>query len=242
MEADKKVIKFYNTESEHYSDRRYKGDTETYVQYFFKQRRDIVLKMLSGIIENKSDLSLLDIACADGVLTRDIDSKFPKAFAKLVGTDLAPQMVEVARKITVDRNNISFYVKDECPVDKFDIVLGLGYLSKTIFEDEMSFLLKRLAENGYYICTFASKDSIFARLKLADKYYIKDYGDYKDYDVILSRYFSIVEEIPYGFFVPKLWSVPVLARIVQPIFDKIMRPICPSLFHEKVYLLKLKSN
>ena len=234
-------FEYYDVESGQYSKKRYEGVTETYVQYFFKKRREIVLEMLHKILNGKKNLLLLDIACADGVMLPAVDTAFPGVFSKFVGTDISPGMVEVARKVFSHDKRFSFFVKKECPKESSDIAFGLGYLTALIFKEEMKFLFERLKPGGYYLCTFATPRSVYARLKLSDKPYLKDYRTYSEYRIMLDKYFEIIEEVPYGLFIPKLWSVPIIARILQPFFDRVFRCILPNLYHEKVYLLKRKS-
>ncbi len=242
MDANKEIIEFYDTESGQYSEKRYDGKTETYVQYFFKRRKQIVLGMMGRLVRGKTGLSLLDIACADGVITREMDSRFPGSFRQLVGVDISPKMIETARSISKGNERLSFFMKDECPVNKFDIALGLGYLSAKNLEEEMAFLLGRLVDGGSYICTLSSRYSIHTRLKLQDKPYLDHYEGYDWYLGVICRYFDIIEEIPYGLFVPKLWSLPFIGRALQPIFDAIFRKVLSEYFHEKVYLLKRKES
>jgi SAM-dependent methyltransferase len=231
---------YYDKESPIYSERRYFGVTDTYVKYIFKKRKDLVLLLLSKVIKKHKSLTLLDIACADAIMTKFVDEAFPGSFSKFVGTDISKAMIDVARKKFSTDERYSFYTKDECPKIKFDIVFGMGYLTFAIFEEEMTFLFDRLKSDGYYICTLASKDSMFAKIKLSDKPYLKDYRTYKEYREMLQKYFEIIEEVPYGLFIPKLWAFPVIARIIQPIIERMLVSIFPDLFHEKVYLLKKK--
>jgi hypothetical protein len=182
---------FYNYESEQYSRKRYEGITESYGQFLFKNRRKIVLDLLSKVIGDKQDLLLLDIACADGVISKAIDNSFPNTFSKFVGT-------------------------------------------------EMDFLMMRIKPGGYYLCTLSPNNSLFAKIKLKNSPLIVGYRTYPEYKKMLSRYFEIIEEVSSGFFIPKLWSFPAIARLVQPIMEKLFKNIFPNLFHEKIYLLRKK--
>lgn len=239
MTEDKK-IDFYNHESTQYSRKRYGDKAESYTQFFFNRRRQIVIELIKSVINNKKNLSLLDIACADGVITHSVDSNFPGIFSKLIGVDISPLMVDVANKNSFGDARFSFFTKNDCPVDKFDIVLGTGYLSKSIFDEEMVFLKNRFKSDGYYICTLASSSSIYAKIKLRDKPFLKDYDTYSNYRNMLNKEFEILTEVPYGLFIPKLWAFPKIAAIVQPILENLFKNISPNLFHEKVYLLKNK--
>jgi len=184
----------------------------------------------------------LDIACADGVMTREISSRFPDSFKSLVGVDISPKMIEAAISLTKHDDRVSFSMKDRCPETPFDIILGLGYLSAKNYEGEMGFLLKRLSLDGTYLCTFSSRDSLHARIKLKDEQYLEDYRNYEQYREMLGRFFHIQKEIPYGFFIPKLWSFPFLGRALQPAIDVLFKAILSRYFHEKVYVLKRKES
>lgn len=238
--AENDIVEFYNKESAQYSQKRYSESSENYNQFFFNKRKEIVLYLISQLVKDKKGLKLLDIACADGVITREIDKKFPGTFDVLVGTDISRDMIKVANDYSKDDKRFSFYIKEECPNFPSDIVLGLGYITADIFEDEMNFLLHRLSQNGFYLCTFVSNTSVFSYLKLRKKLYFKNYRSYKEYREMLCNKFEIIFETPYGLFIPKLWAFPMIARIVQPIFEKIFSHIFPNLFHEKVYLLRKK--
>jgi SAM-dependent methyltransferase len=232
-----KIIEYYNNESELYSMKRYPEVTTSLIQFLFKKRRDIVESMLLRITKDRTNLRLIDIACADGILTDYINKKFPSTFKVLVGSDIAPKMIEKARK-TYKSDNMNFYVRDDCPTDKFDIALGLGYLSMSNYSDERIYLKSRLIPGGYYICTFVSKKSIINKIKHSGESYTSDYLTFKEYEDLLRKDYEIIDSMPYGLLVPKIWTIPVLARIIQPIFESIFSSLVPDLFHEKVYLLK----
>ncbi|MES3005119.1 MAG: class I SAM-dependent methyltransferase [Patescibacteria group bacterium] len=234
------IVGYYNQESSQYSNKRYDKHIDTYVKFFFNKRRDIVFQILRGITKDKKDLLLLDIACADGIISRSVDKFFPNVFSKIVGTDIAPDMVIQAQKLSGEDKKFSFFVKNECPEVEFDIVLATGYLSAGIFDNEMAFLDRRIKRGGLYICTAASSKSIYAKLKTYNKPYYKDYRTYSQYKKMLEEHFEVLEEYPYGLFIPKLWAFPRLARKIQPIVESIFKNIVPNLFHEKVYLLRKK--
>ncbi|MEQ1561365.1 MAG: methyltransferase [Nitrospira sp.] len=234
------ISEYYDKESSVYSEKRYSGAPNTYIKFYFKNRMRVVLVLLSKIIKDKNNLSLLDIACADGVITEAIDRAFPNVFSKFVGTDISPLMVSTARDRFSKDHRYSFFVKDECPIEQFDIALGLGYISASIFDEEMAFLNLRLKTGGYYVCTLASPNSIYAKIKLSKEKYIGDYREYGVYRKMLLKHFDILDEIPSGIFIPKLWAFPALARVVQPYLEKVFKKISPNLFHERIYLLRKK--
>jgi len=239
---------FYDVESSVYSEKRYADKAKTYVQYFFNRRLAIVLKAITNRVSDsessdRTNFTLIDIGCADGVMTRKIAEAFP-VFSMLVGTDISVPMIEKACKLTHDPR-ISFFVKSSSLVadashQKFDIALGLGYLTSAIFAEETDFVRGHLVPGGLYLCSFAAKGSLRARLKLKGQPYFKDYLSYAEYRSMLAECFEIIDEIPYGLFIPKLWAMPSLGRAIQPIVDAVFARIVPSLFHEKIYILRLK--
>ena len=234
------ISDYYDKESSVYSEKRYFGAPQTYVKFYFKNRMKIVLELLSKILKNEKNLALLDVACADGVITEAIDRTFPNVFSRLVGTDISPLMVSTAQNKFAKDSRFSFFVKDLCPVEQYDVALGLGYISASIFNEEMNFLKIRLKTGGYYVCTLASPNSIYAKLKLSHETYIKDYRSYDEYRKMLSPHFHIIDEVSSGIFIPKLWAFPRLARVIQPMAEILFRNILPNLFHEKIYLLRKK--
>ncbi|MFA6459141.1 MAG: class I SAM-dependent methyltransferase [Candidatus Paceibacterota bacterium] len=239
------IISFYNKESESYSRKRYLGAPKSYTQYFFQNRLAITLRLLAKYVSGKKDMKLIDIACADGVMTRAVSQRFPENFSALVGTDISIDMIETAKRITTDPK-ISFFVKDNQVFPNagmegsFDIALGLGYLAPAIYEGEMAFLKQYIKKDGIYMTSLAAHDSIHARLKLRDAEYRKDYVSYAKYEIMLRKHFHIIKKIPNGLFVPKLWAIPVLGRTLQPLADIVFRHIIPGLFHEMIYVLRLK--
>lgn len=244
------IKEFYNAESAKYSEKRYTGKADNYVRYFFQKRLALVLSYLHKYLSDKNSLRLLDIGCADGVISRAIDESFPKKFDEIVGLDIATKMIEHAREITPD-SKFSFFVKDDFLKNnellaekyrnmKFDVILSLGYLSMETLEKELDLAQQFLAEKGRYICTLGSKDSIHARLKLQNEPYYKNYGTYSVYESIISKKFQIERTYPYGLFIPKIWTVPAVAKVIHPFIDAIFSHILPNIFHEKIYVLRRK--
>jgi len=238
------IISFYDEESIGYSKKRYEGPAVTYTQFFFKNRLAIVLRELAILLANKRDLRLLDVGCADGVITRAIAQKFPGSFDELVGVDISEGMIETARKLTVDPK-IAFFLKDgeafqnKESAPSFHIALGLGYLSLAILDGELQFLKQHLKVGGIYICSLSAKNSSHARFKINTASYRNDYASYSEYEKILSKHFDIIKAVPNGLFIPKLWAFPIIGRMLQPLFDTVFAKITPNLFHENIYVLKL---
>jgi SAM-dependent methyltransferase len=234
------TINFYNQESARYSDKRYLGLAKTYVQYFFQRRLSLVLSLLQIIIADQKNLSLLDVACADGIITQAIAEKFSAQFSHLLGVDIAPDMVAVAAAKNRDPR-INFLIKDQTPEQKFDLVLGLGFISGGILAEEMAFAKKHLKPGAYFICTLPSKYSIRALLTIRDKDYYQGYWSYRHYRQFLATDFDIVATRPYGFFIPWLWKWPTVARPSQALIEAVLARLVPGLFHEQIFCLRLKA-
>ena len=213
------TVSFYDKESEQYSRKRYEGKTLSYFQFLFKRRRQLFLELISRITDEVSGTDLLEIGCADGVIIKKLLQKLPKTFNSVVGLDVSPKMIEEARKTTQD-SRVKYYLRGEEPRLIYGLVIELGVHAQQ-FENEMVFVNDNLHGNGYFIYSTAGKDSLHARIKLGGKDYVTDYMSYSKYEEIIKKYFSIVFVEPYGFFVPKLWALPRLARFVQPIFEMV---------------------
>jgi 2-polyprenyl-3-methyl-5-hydroxy-6-metoxy-1,4-benzoquinol methylase len=236
---------YYDKASYEYSNKRYSVVSKSYIQFFFKRRLDIILRYIEkdylkniNISEDKK-LRILEDGCADGVVIESILKNFPNIFSECIGIDISPEMIKTAR-IKNKLNNVSYYMKGTEVSSLFDIILAVGFVSPSLFEEEFAYIRKHLNKNGIIIISLASKKSLYTILKLKDKEYVKDYWTHGDYKSLLEKEFKVIDSIPCGFFIPKLWSLPTLARIIQPIVENIMRHIAPDLFHEKLYILKNK--
>jgi hypothetical protein len=97
-----------------------------------------------------------------------------------------------------------------------------------------------LKDSSYFFFSCASRKSLFSKFKLKGNLYAEGYKSYADNESIIKNKFTIVASTSYGLFVPKLWAVPFIGRLFQPIFDFVFQKITPELFHEKIYLLKKK--
>src|SRR4051812_11232947 len=107
---------FYDKESGHYSARRYEGTVFAYIQYFFRRRLNVVADLIRSQAANTSGLTLIEDGCADGVVLREIVRKFPGRFSHVIGTDISPRMIDMARDISPQKE-ISYFVKNELPVN-----------------------------------------------------------------------------------------------------------------------------
>lgn len=232
------TIDFYNEESGQYSKKRYEGQTLSYFQFLFKRRRELFLGLIRQISPQLKNSNILEIGCADGVLIKKLLQKFPDVFQSIVGVDVSPKMLELAKKTTNDPK-VKYFFRGEEPEAKYDLVIELGVHVQD-FDEEMHFVSDRLNNAGYFIYSAAGKSSLHAKIKLRDKEYARDYLDYSQYENIIKKYFEIIHGQVYGLFIPKLWSIPVLARIVQPIIEVLLSNIFPNLFHEKIYFLRKK--
>lgn len=237
---------YYNQESAQYSRKRYEGVIDTYVKYFFKRRLALILNYLKHLAdgplsERQGGLILLDVGCADGVVLREIARELPDRFNKLVGVDIAENMIKQARALTKE-SNIKFFNKSETPHEKFDVVLIVGFMTEPLWQSEKNYIFEHLVPGGTVIVSLAGRNSLHAGIKLKDKEYVRDYRSYQEYEWMLENDFEIVSKKHYGFFVPKLWSLPFLARFIQPTTDILLASFFPELFHEVLYLLRRKTS
>jgi len=235
---DNHIISFYNKESASYSVKRYQGEIMSHTKSFFHRRLSIINYLVGKIVEGKNNLTLLDIACADGIITQELAKKYNNNFQALIGNDIAPQMIEVAKERNHD-SRISFYVKSETPTEKYDIVLGLGFITGSTLESEVDFAKNYLKSDGFYICTLVSKYSIMSLLKVRKEPYYQEYWSYKAQEKFLRQDFKIIKAVPCGIFVPFLWKFPSIAKEVQPILE-VLFSFLPNFYQEKMYLLKRK--
>ena len=237
-----KDTNFYNAESRIYADKRYPAITADYIHYFFKRRLAIVLDMLQNdIAYQKEKLKLLEIGCADGVVIRKIEEKIGDRFSELQGIDLSSQMIEVAKKNGIKNSKIKYAVRDSNNIGtNFYVIIEAGVINYTDFLAELKFVQKSLRQNGYYILSIASNNALAVKLGKTKKEAFNNLLSYADYENKIIEYFDVIKVVPCGFWLPGLWKLPVLARIVQPILDFLFSFLLPNFFHEKVYLLKIK--
>lgn len=74
--------------------------------------------------------SILDLACGTGILTQQIAQKIPNA--KIVGVDVTPSYLEIAKKKLASNSNISFVQQDAEKLNlntKFDCITS-SYIPK----------------------------------------------------------------------------------------------------------------
>ncbi len=234
---------FYNQESNRYSQKRYLGEVDTYVKYLFRHRLNLVLEYVEEVkrLAGPGPKTILEVGTADGVVLRRIQAAFPSVFNKMIGVDIAEGMIVKARELSKGMN-IDFFKKEGTPDDTFDVQLLVGFMNARLIETDRDYISAHLKKGGYAVLSLAGRNSIQARLKVRDQEHYQDYVTYARYRSLLLKNFKIVETRYYGFFVPKLWSMPRIARFLQPIFDRILAPFVPELFHEALYLLQLKGD
>jgi predicted TPR repeat methyltransferase len=229
---------FYNQESTRYSEKRYPRVAKTYTQFFFKRRLVLTKAFLNQVLSKaKNPLELVEVGCADGVVVREIEQEFPGKFKKLIGIDIAAEMIEEARKKNTSART-QFFTRDTYIGTSADIVVETGVINYANFDDEMAFAAQQLISGGYYIFSIAGTGSLLNRLKPEGDF--NDFRSYAEYDRIVRKDFDVVSVRGCGFFVPFLWRVPALARPVQAIIDPIVGFFAPGLCHEKVYLVRKK--
>ncbi|MHB0978193.1 MAG: class I SAM-dependent methyltransferase [Minisyncoccota bacterium] len=231
------AVEFYDKESGHYTTKRYPKVTLSYTQYVFKKRLEIFLNQLVEI-EKKlpRNATVLEIGCADGIVFKAIEERFPNRFSKMIGIDVSPKMINEAKNNSRNSRE-SFFLRDDFKLEKFDLIIELG-IHPYDLEGELKYVNTHLNSNGFYFYSAVGKKSAFVLLKLNEENYLDDYKPYKKYEEIFCRQFEVINNKPYGFFIPKLWAVPFLGRLLQPVFDSVFSKIAPELFHEKIYCLK----
>ncbi len=233
---------FYNKASDTYSSRRYPEKSTDYNHFFFKRRLDVVIDILEDVVPRMQNPSLLEVGCADGVVLRRVFEKFGMGISSYAGIDIAPRMIEVAHKKHAG-TPLRFSIRDpkKCFGGKggssWDILIEIGVLNYADFDLEIECVERSLSVAGYYICSVAGNGSLWDRLVRVDKRF-ENFMSYAEYETKIRRSFDIVRAYPVGLYLPKLWRVPAIARIMQPISESCIRPFLPGLFHEKVYLLK----
>lgn len=229
---------FYNTESSLYSTKRYPKITSDYIHFFFKKRLDIVIKELQNNFKNKDSLSLLEIGCADGIVLRKISEELEKKFSNLVGIDTSEGMIKKA-EIPTTNKNINYFVRGkELFESKFDVVVEVGVANYADIDEELIYVKNNLNQNGIYILSLAGRGSLNDYFGKGDGY--NNFLSYSDYEDKIRKNFKIIKIVPIGFYLPLIWKAPPIARIWQFFIEIIFAPFSPNLFHEKVYILKLK--
>lgn len=228
---------FFNKEAGQYSAKRYPDRSFDYVHFSFKKRKKILFRMIAEIVkqESRKEFSLLDVGCADGVITMDIRRNFSQV-TSLTGIDISPEMITQAQKLNTHKE-VTFYRREEAPLTQFDIIIEIGVVTSQNAVEELRSAYQQLHEGGYYVCAIASRVSLRSRFKV-EKEELPKYLIVDEYERAAAEYFEITESEVYGLFIPYLWKLPIVARVVQPAVEFVAKYFLPSLFHEKIYLLK----
>jgi SAM-dependent methyltransferase len=229
---------FYNKESAQYSDKRYPRVAHSYTQFFFKRRLRLTKAFLrAGLAKMHAPLTLLEVGCADGIVVREIQKDFPQTFAHIAATDISPGMIDEARKKNMS-STTEFFVRDQYRGEPVDVVIETGVINYAHFETELDDAYTQLKPGGIFIFSIAGTESLINRLKpLTD---FNDFRTYTEYDRITREKFIVHQVHGCGFFVPYLWWVPVVARLVQGVIDPFAGFFLPNLCHEKLYLVEKK--
>ena len=232
-----KNVAFYDKEGPAYSKKRYPAVDTDYLHFFFKKRLAILLKYLDSVSSDRKGLSLLEVGCADGVVARAIAAR-SNSFSSIIGIDLSEGMIAVAKERTAD-SRISFSVRGAQDLGLADVVVEIGVLNLADLEEELLFAKTHLAQGGYYLCSIASRTSLRNLLKF-DKTHdgLAHLRAFAEYEYEIRKHFTIVDATAYGLFIPLIWKIPFLARLIQPCTEFLLKPFAPALFHEKIYLLR----
>ncbi len=147
-------------------------------------------------------------------------------------------MVEEARKKN-ESINAEFLLRSEyINRPSVDIVNETGVINYAGFDADIQFVYDNLKDDGWCVLSVAGTGSLLNRLK-GEKDFI-DFRSYAEYEKLLHEKFVIHHTEGCGIFVPHLWKLPMLARIVQPLAEAVFGKLFAGLCHEKVYLVQKK--
>ncbi len=226
---------FYNQESETYSFKRYPEIASSYIQFFFKQRLALVLKELIEETQDRDQLALLEIGCADGIVLRQVDGLMGDKFSEIIGIDNAEQMIEKAQELSRP-DKIKYLLRDkENPNNKYDIILEIGVANYADIDEELSYAFDKLKSEGRYLLSLAGRNSFVNLFGKSDGY--NNFLSYQEYEKKIRKNFEIIKIVPVGFYLPFLWKSPALGKIIQPFLEWAFRFIMPNLFHEKICII-----
>jgi SAM-dependent methyltransferase len=230
---------FYNKESATYSAKRYPAKAATFTQFFFKERLRLTLGLLEKYVQEKREVSLLEIGCADGVVARAIWQKFGQNIAAFDATDIAPDMIEAAKKNNAD-TPIRFSVREGISLPaRHDCIIEVGVLNYLDLEEELDAVASVLAPGDAYVCSLVGRSSLLNTFKGKGDGLLH-LNSYRGYESEIRKRFEIQKTVATGFFIPWLWKLPAVARALQPIIEK-MLAFMPGLAHEKIYVLISKN-
>lgn len=228
---------FYNQESTRYSSKRYAKVARSYLQLFYAHRLEITKKYLLFVLKKaQANPALLEVGCADGVIVRELCKDFSE-IGSITGIDISPGMIEAARSQNTDPR-ATFEMRSEYARGPVDIVVETGVVNYSDVDAEVLFAHQNLKEGGWYILSVAGTGSLYNRIKHDGG--LADHRPYKEYDRIIRERFAVHRVLGTGFFIPLIWKVPVLARVVQRCAEATLGALFPGLCHEKMYLLQKK--
>ncbi|MDQ3014277.1 MAG: class I SAM-dependent methyltransferase [bacterium] len=232
---------FYNKESIIYSEKRYPVVVTDYIQFFFKTRLRFVLEYLTKNTYGKQRLTLLEIGCADGIILREIKKSLGPVFVDLIGTDISPEMIRAAQEKNAG-TEIRFMQRSEyIHALPQDYIIEIGVINYAILVEELEYIAQHLKKDGIAIISLAGTGSLWDIRRKNDSGF-KTFLSYMEYEAAILKHFTIEKSIAVGLPIPIIWRVPPCARILQPLIEKILWPIAPNLFHEKIYIIKLKDE
>lgn len=233
-----KDTNFYNTESAAYSAKRYPKLATTFTQFFFKERLRVTLALLQQCLPAEPAVSTLEIGCADGVVARALWQQFGSKLLPFEAIDLSPQMIDIAKKNNAD-TPIQFAVRSGVALPKtYDCIVEVGVLNYLALAPELDAVQAALSSRGVYICSISGESSLQTTLKGGEGYmHLESYATYEEE---FAKRFTVAYVAPVGLFVPWLWKVPAMARILQQVIESIVLFILPKLAHEKIYVLTCK--
>ncbi|MBI3631993.1 MAG: class I SAM-dependent methyltransferase [Candidatus Vogelbacteria bacterium] len=229
---------FYNKESPYYSVKRYPNVASNYIQYFFKKRLGIVLGEIQRRLRGRSGLRLLEVGCADGIVLRKVFEQMSSMFSEMIGMDISEGMIEEAINTTTI-GKIKYFIRGEESVgSKYDLILEIGVANYADINEELKYARNNLSQDGLYILSLAGSGSVNGYFSNGDGY--NNFFPYSEYEAKIKDQFAILKIIPVGFYIPIIWKMPCVARVIQIFVDYIFSSLFANLFHEKVYILKHK--
>lgn len=235
-----KDTQFYNKESAIYSEKRYPKNATNYIQFFFKERLRLTIAELKKSIKDRQDLSLLEIGCADGIVAYEIQQACPHAFSHIVGIDISPGMIDAARE-KFGTTGIIFQTRDKyTDTQKHDVIIEIGVINYATLDGELKYIAERLTADGVAIISLAGTGSVWDKTRKSDTGF-NTFQSYAEYETAISKKFTIIKTEVVGIPIPFIWRSPGFARMISSGLENTLRYIAPNLFHEKIYVIKLKN-
>lgn len=227
---------FYNYESGVYSAARYTVKSQSYIHFLYNDRYEIINNLLISDFKDVDVKNILEIGCADGIITNLLSQKFPNA--KIVSTDLSEEMIVEGKKRNI--KNAYFYVRGNEPELKYDLVVYLGVFNLMDIDYEIGYIKEHLLDDGKVIMSFAAKES-FYNIVRPFGHLFKHLLSLRKYNHIFKNNFIVEKKTAHGFFIPYLWKFS-FAQKIQCFFENILKKISYAPFHEQIYILSKKNN